>query len=104
MPILRPLIGMDKLEITDAGPTRSGPTRSPSSRTRTAARSSRRGIPATRIEAEAIAALEARLDLDRLVTQGVEAAVQELFEFPAGAGPYPSRGAARRPVTEPVSE
>ncbi len=42
--------------------------------------------------------------LERLVTQGVEAAEQELFEFPAGAGPYPPRGAARRPLTEPVSE
>jgi hypothetical protein len=56
------------------------------------------------MEAEAVAALEARLDLERLVTQGVEGALQELFEFPAGAGPYPPRGAARRALTEPVTE
>jgi hypothetical protein len=56
------------------------------------------------MEAEAVAALEARLDLERLVTQGVEAAEQELFEFPAGAGPYPSRGAVRRPLPEPIPE
>jgi hypothetical protein len=56
------------------------------------------------MEAEAIAALEARLDLDRLVTQGVEAASQELFEFPSGAGPYPARGAPRRPLPEPIPE
>jgi len=40
----------------------------------------------------------------RLVTQGVEAAQQEVFDFPAGAGPYPPRGAARRIVTEPLPE
>jgi thiamine biosynthesis protein ThiI len=98
MPILRPLIGMDKLEITEQA----------------------RGLgtfevsiepdadcctlftprhPATRIEAAALAAVEARLDLDRLVTQGVESATQETVEFPAGAGPYPARGATPRSVT-----
>ncbi|MGH7397399.1 MAG: hypothetical protein ACRELW_07675, partial [Candidatus Rokuibacteriota bacterium] len=60
--------------------------------------------PLTRIEAEPLATVEARLDIERLVTQGVETTEQELFDFPAGAGPYPPRGAARRPVTEPMPE
>jgi thiamine biosynthesis protein ThiI len=60
--------------------------------------------PDTRMEAAQVAAVEARLDLPRLVTQGVEAAEQETVDFPAGAGPYPPRGARSRPVTESLSE
>jgi thiamine biosynthesis protein ThiI len=60
--------------------------------------------PDTRMEAVPLAAAEARLDIERLVIQGVEATEQEVFEFPAGAGPYPARGARIRPVEEPISE
>jgi len=51
-----------------------------------------------------VAAMEARLDIERLVTLGVETAEQETFEFPAGAGPYPMRGERRRSVRESISE
>jgi thiamine biosynthesis protein ThiI len=103
MPILRPLIGMDKLEITAQAHALGTYEISIEPDADCCTLFTPRH-PATRIEADAIAALEARLDLERLVTQGVEAAEQELFEFPAGAGPYPARGAARRPLTEPVPE
>ena len=103
MPILRPLIGMDKLEITEQAHALGTYEISIEPDADCCTLFTPRH-PATRMEAEAVAALEARLDLERLVTQGVEAAEQELFEFPAGAGPYPPRGAARRPLTEPVSE
>jgi thiamine biosynthesis protein ThiI len=103
MPILRPLIGMDKLEITEQAHALGTYEISIEPDADCCTLFTPRH-PATRMEAEAVAALEARLDLERLVTQGVEAALQELFEFPAGAGPYPPRGAARRPLTEPVTE
>jgi thiamine biosynthesis protein ThiI len=103
MPILRPLIGMDKLEITEQAHALGTYETSIEPDADCCTLFTPRH-PATRMEAEAVAALEARLDLERLVTQGVEAAEQEMFEFPAGAGPYPPRGAARRPLTEPVTE
>jgi hypothetical protein len=56
------------------------------------------------MDREEIAAVEARLDIPRLVTQGVEAATQETFDFPPGAGPWPPRGAPARPVQEPIRE
>jgi thiamine biosynthesis protein ThiI len=103
MPILRPLIGMDKLEITEQARALGTFEISIEPDADCCTLFTPRH-PATRIEAEALAALEARLDLSRLVTAGVEAAQQELFEFPPGAGPYPPRGAARRAVTEPLPE
>ena len=84
MPILRPLIGMDKLEITEEG----------------------RGLgtfeisiepdadcctlfvpshPATRMSEDEILTVEARLDVPGLVAQGRAGAVTETFEFPARA-------------------
>ena len=100
MPILRPLIGMDKLEITEQAhalgtyetsiepdadcctlftPRHPAPgPRRRRSRTRGSAR------------------------IDRLVTQGVGRPT-ELFESPP-AGPVPSRGAVRRPLPEPIPE
>ena len=97
MPILRPLIGMDKLEITEQAHALGTYEISIEPDADCCTLFTPRH-PATRMEADAVAALEARLDIERLVTQGVEAAEQELFEFPAGAGPYPARGAAGRPV------
>ena len=82
MPILRPLIGMDKLEITDAA----------------------RGLgtfeisiepdadcctlfvpkhPATRMSEHEVEAVEARLEIPRLVAAGSDGASVEVFEFPA---------------------
>src|SRR5437667_6317281 len=41
--------------------------------------------PATRVSADEIVAAEARLELPRLITLGVEGARLETFEFPAAA-------------------
>jgi len=81
MPILRPLIGMDKLEITEQA----------------------RGLgtfeisiepdadcctlfvpkhPATRMSEHEVAAVESRLDVARLVSAGCDGASAEAFEFP----------------------
>jgi thiamine biosynthesis protein ThiI len=81
MPILRPLIGMDKLEITEQA----------------------RGLgtfeisiepdadcctlfvpkhPATRMSEHEVAAVESRLDVARLVSAGCDGASTEAFEFP----------------------
>src|SRR5437773_1751505 len=84
LPILRPLIGMDKLEIT-----------------REARRLDTFEIsiepdqdcctlfvprhPATRMSEDEVCAVEARLDVPRLVAQGRAGAVAETFEFPARA-------------------
>ena len=38
--------------------------------------------------------MEARLDIPKLVTTGVEGASMETFDFPVGAGPFPGRSAA----------
>jgi len=82
MPILRPLIGMDKLEITEQA----------------------RGLgtfeisiepdadcctlfvpkhPATRLSEHEVAAVESRLDIARLVSTGCDGAGAEAFEFPS---------------------
>ncbi|HUM16758.1 MAG TPA: tRNA uracil 4-sulfurtransferase ThiI [Candidatus Nitrosotalea sp.] len=103
MPILRPLIGMDKLEITEQARALGTFEISIEPDADCCTLFTPRH-PDTRVEPAQVAALEARLDIERLVTQGVEAAEQELFDFPLGAGPYPARAARRQPVTEPVSE
>ena len=103
VPILRPLIGMDKLEITEQAHALGTFEISiePDADCCTLFTPKH---PDTRVEAAQVAALEARLDLERLVTQGVESAEQETFDFPEGAGPYPTRGARGRPRQQPVSE
>jgi thiamine biosynthesis protein ThiI len=103
MPILRPLIGMDKLEITEQAHALETYEISIEPDADCCTLFTPRH-PDTRMEAAAVAALEARLDIARLVTLGVEAAEQETFEFPPGAGPYPARGARPRSVRESVSE
>src|SRR6266446_1019431 len=84
IPVLRPLIGMDKLEIT-----------AEAQRLRTFEISIEPDAdcctlfvprhPATRVSADEIVAAEARLELPRLITLGVEGARLETFEFPAAA-------------------
>ena len=103
LPILRPLIGMDKLEITDQARALGTFEISiePDADCCTLFVPKH---PVTRMDREEIAAVEARLDIPRLVTQGVEAATQETFDFPPGAGPWPPRGAPARPVREPIRE
>jgi thiamine biosynthesis protein ThiI len=103
MPILRPLIGMDKLEITEQAHALGTYEISIEPDADCCTLFTPRH-PDTRMESAAVAALEARLDIARLVTQGVEAAEQETFEFPPGAGPYPARGKRPRSMRESVSE
>ena len=103
MPILRPLIGMDKLEITDQARALGTFEISIEPDADCCTLFTPRH-PDTRVESARVAALEARLDIERLVTLGVESAEQEVFDFPVGAGPYPARGARSQPATEPVSE
>jgi thiamine biosynthesis protein ThiI len=100
LPLLRPLIGMDKLEITDQA-----------RRLETLEISNEPDAdcctlfvpahPGTRLSQEEIAAMEARLDMPALVTAGVEAASMETFDFPSGAGPFPGRPAKREHVAPP---
>jgi tRNA uracil 4-sulfurtransferase len=85
LPVFRPLIGMDKLEITGEA-----------QRLETFEVSIEPDAdccslfvprhPATRIAAEEIQAAEARLDVPRLTRMGVEGAVVETFQFPAVEG------------------
>ena len=103
LPVLRPLIGMDKIEITAQAEAIDTFDISIEPDADCCTLFTPRH-PDTRVEAAQVAALEARLDLERLVTQGVETAEQETFEFPAGAGPYPPRGARGRPRQESVPE
>ncbi|HKW90806.1 MAG TPA: tRNA uracil 4-sulfurtransferase ThiI [Methylomirabilota bacterium] len=103
MPILRPLVGMDKLEITEQARALGTFEISIEPDADCCTLFTPRH-PDTRIEAEQVAAVEARLDIPRLVTQGVETTEQEVFDFPVGAGPYPPRGARRSSVTEPIPD
>ena len=104
MPILRPLIGMDKLEITEQARTLGTFEVSIEPDADCCTLFTPRH-PATRIDAARLADVEARLDIPRLVAQGVDGTEQELFDFPAGAGPYPApRRGSGRSVTESVPE
>jgi thiamine biosynthesis protein ThiI len=84
MPVLRPLIGMDKLEIT-AQAQRLGTFEISIEPDADCCTLFTPRHPATRAGAAEIAAAEARLDLPRLVAAGAEGATAELFESPASA-------------------
>ena len=103
LPILRPLIGMDKLEITaqaqaidtfeisiepDADCCTLFVPRHPD----------------TRMSLAEAAAIERRVNVEALVAMGVAGAVEEVFDFPVGSGPYPPRARATRPKEESVPE
>ena len=104
MPILRPLIGMDKLEITEQARALGTFEVSIEPDADCCTLFTPRH-PATRLDAARLADVEARLDIPRLVAQGVDGTEQELFDFPAGAGPYPApRRGSGRSVTESVPE
>jgi len=100
LPVLRPLIGMDKLEITDQA--RALDTleisNEPDADCCTLFVPAH---PATRLTLEEVAAVEARLDIAALVRSGVEAAATETFDFPEGAGPFPERTTKRERVAPP---
>jgi thiamine biosynthesis protein ThiI len=86
LPILRPLIGMDKLEIT-AEAQRIGTFEISIEPDADCCTLFTPRHPATRTAPEEIRAAEARLDLPRLVAAGVDGAVLETFAFPAARAP-----------------
>jgi thiamine biosynthesis protein ThiI len=89
LPILRPLVGMDKLEITGEA-SRIGTFEISIEPDADCCTLFTPKHPATRAGADEIAAAEARLDLDRLVAAGADAAVLETFDFPAAVAPTSS--------------
>jgi tRNA uracil 4-sulfurtransferase len=101
LPILRPLIGMDKQEITAQAQTLETFEISiePDQDCCTLFVPKH---PATRMAPEAVQSLEERLNLAALVKAGVEGAQVETFEFPKGAGAFPAHR-ARAAEEEPRS-
>lgn len=100
LPILRPLIGMDKLEITDQA-RRLDTLEISNEPDADCCTLFVPAHPGTRLSQEEIAAMEARLDIPALVTAGVEAASMETFDFPAGAGPFPGRPVRQERLAPP---
>jgi thiamine biosynthesis protein ThiI len=90
LPILRPLIGMDKLEITDQARALGTFDISiePDADCCTLFVPKH---PGTRMSREEGRMAEARLDLPALVRAGIDGAVEEVFDFPSGAGVFPVR-------------
>jgi thiamine biosynthesis protein ThiI len=96
VPILRPLIGMDKLEITDQAKQLDTFEISiePDADCCTLFTPAH---PFTRMQPEEVRAAEARLDIARLVAAGVGGATLETFEFPASSAPRADAGAVSVP-------
>src|SRR6266571_773291 len=84
MPILRPLIGMDKLEITEEA-RRLGTFEISIEPDADCCTLFVPKHPATRMSEHEVAEVEARLEIPRLVASGCDGASVEAFEFPAGA-------------------
>jgi thiamine biosynthesis protein ThiI len=82
MPVLRPLIGMDKLEITDTA-QRLGTFEISIEPDADCCTLFTPRHPATRMTETELRAAEARLEVERLVEAGVAGAAVETFEFPA---------------------
>jgi thiamine biosynthesis protein ThiI len=83
MPVLRPLIGMDKLEIT-AEAQRLGTFEISIEPDADCCTLFTPRHPATRMSEAEVRTAEARLEIDRLVEAGVAGATVETFAFPAG--------------------
>jgi thiamine biosynthesis protein ThiI len=90
LPILRPLIGMDKLEIT-AQARQLGTLETSIEPDADCCTLFVPKHPGTRVTREEAAAVEQKLDIPALVRMGAEGASEETFEFPRGAGPFPPR-------------
>ncbi|MBI2017001.1 MAG: tRNA 4-thiouridine(8) synthase ThiI [Candidatus Rokubacteria bacterium] len=86
MPVFRPLIGTDKLEITGEA-KRLGTFEISIEPDADCCTLFVPAHPATRMSAEEVAAVEARLDVARLVAQGADGAVTETFAFPGAGAP-----------------
>ena len=102
LPILRPLIGMDKQEIT-AQAQALGTFEISIEPDQDCCTLFVPKHPATRMAPEEVQGLEERLHLPALVKAGVEGAQLETFEFPKGAGPFPAHR-ARATEEEPLSQ
>jgi thiamine biosynthesis protein ThiI len=94
LPVLRPLVGMDKVEIT-AQAQAIGTFEISIEPDADCCTLFVPRHPATRLRAEELAALEARLDVAALVAAGVAGAGEERYHFPPGA--------AGRPAAAPAS-
>ena len=103
LPILRPLIGMDKLEITGQARALGTFETSIEPDADCCALFVPRH-PGTRMGREEAAFAEAKLDIPALVSAGVEGAAVEIFEFPAGAGSFPPRPPRTAPIEASESE
>ena len=90
LPVLRPLIGMDKLEITAQAQVL-GTFETSIEPDADCCTLFVPKHPGTRVSREEAAVMEARLDVAALVAQGVEGAREETFDFPAGCGPFPAK-------------
>ena len=90
LPVLRPLIGMDKLEITSQAQVL-GTFETSIEPDADCCTLFVPKHPGTRVSREEAAAMEARLDVAALVAQGVEGAREETIAFPAGCGPFPAK-------------
>jgi tRNA uracil 4-sulfurtransferase len=96
VPVLRPLIGMDKLEITEQAKQLDTFEISiePDADCCTLFTPAH---PFTRMQPEEVRAAEARLDIPQLVAAGVDGATLETFEFPASSAPRADAGAVSVP-------
>ena len=86
LPVLRPLIGMDKLEIT-AQAEAIGTFEISIEPDADCCTLFVPKHPGTRMSREEVLAFESRLDIAGLVAQGLDGASLESFDFPVGAGP-----------------
>jgi thiamine biosynthesis protein ThiI len=93
LPVLRPLIGMDKIEIT-AEARRLGTFETSIEPDADCCTLFVPPHPATRIDAETVRVLETRLDLPRLVAAGVDGATCEIFDWPAAETPLAASAAS----------
>ena len=103
LPILRPLIGMDKIEITEQaralGTFEISIEPDADCCTLFVPRH-----PDTRMTHEDAMSVEARLEIPALVNAGVAGAAEEVFDFPPGAGVFPPRPPRSAPIEKPVPE
>jgi tRNA uracil 4-sulfurtransferase len=100
LPVLRPLIGMDKIEITDQA-RRLDTLETSNEPDADCCTLFVPAHPSTRMSREEIADAEARLDIPALVKVGAESAVMETFAFPPGAGAHPARPKPRQRLAPP---
>ncbi len=96
LPVFRPLIGMDKLEITEQA-QRLGTFEISIEPDADCCTLFVPLHPATRMTADAIGAAESRLDVARLVQAGVDGAVTETFDWPVMPMPKTEAPADRSP-------